>query len=580
MQEPRGPARSIGLAVALLALACGAEPAPSPAPHARAGVPNVLLLVADDLSPRIGAYGDAVARTPHLDALAREGVRYTRAFAVAGVCAPSRAGLLLGMHPIAVGAQHMRTTSRPEGAYYAVPPPEAKAFPELLRRAGHYTYNVGKTDYQLGPPLGGGPFTIWDANGAWLAPDHWPEDAGRGRRFFGFVNFEVTHESGIFAPLGARPHSLVHFGVQLARAFQLRGAPELPPTDPATVALPPYYADAPAMRADLARHYDDIALLDAQVGALLARLEADGLAASTIVVFTSDHGDGLPRAKRELFDSGLHVPLIVRYPEAFLPPGTTPGRSDDRLVSLVDVGPQILAWMGAEVPRPVHGRPFAGPAAVPRDFVFAQRDRIDEVVDRQRLVRDERFAYLRSWHPEVPGGHPLAFRDNQDGVRDLRARFEQGKLDAVQRQWFEPVARERLYDTRMDPHEVRDLAGDPQHAAVLARLRAALDAWLTRVGDTSEEPEAQMAERFWPGGDAPETEAPELRVADGVVTMRCATEGASIGYRVEDEDGWRLYTGPVSLEALGPVRRIEARAVRYGFEESATTRLRVDPAVR
>ena len=146
----------------------------------------------------------------------------------AGVCAPSRAGLLLGLHPIATGSQHMRTTTRPAGAYWSVPPPEAKAFPELLRAAGHYTYNVAKTDYQFSPPLGGGPFTIWDANGLGVAPTDWPAH----RTFFGMVNLGVTHESGVFRPLGARPRSPMHFALQLARAFELRGAPSVAPTDP------------------------------------------------------------------------------------------------------------------------------------------------------------------------------------------------------------------------------------------------------------------------------------------------------------------------------------------------------------
>lgn len=538
---------------------------------ARAETPNVLLIVAEDLGPRIGAFGDPVARTPRLDQLARQGVRYTNVFTAAGVCAPSRAALITAMHPIAWGGQHMRTSTRPAGGYAAVPPPEVRAFPELLRSAGHYTYNVQKTDYQLGGTLGGGPFTIWDASGWRVDGDDWPAD----RSFFGMVNLGVTHESGVFAPLGHWPHSAIHAVMQLARAFQYTGfvggsGSELPTTDPSRVALPPYYPDHPAVRGDLARHYDNIAKLDAQVGALLDRLEASGLAESTIVIWTTDHGDGLPRAKRELYDTGLHVPMIIRYPAAHRPPGAVPGGIDERLISFVDLGPTILEWMDTPVPGQVHGRSFASPAAPGRRYVYAQRDRIDEIVDRQRAVRDERFKYIRSWHPEIPGGHRLAFRDNQDGMRALWELLEAGQLDAQQRLWFEPVAVERLYDTRSDPHELIDLAGDPAHAETLTRLRGALDRWLARVGDTSEEPEDRMAERFWPGGEQPRTLAPRITLANGRIELDSPTPGASIGYRVRPAETWSLYTQAIALQPLAG-HRIEAKAVRYGYAESEIT---------
>jgi len=532
---------------------------------ADADPPNVLLIVAEDLGPRIGAFGDPVAATPNLDRLAAQGVRYPNSFTASGVCAPSRAALITGLHPISWGGQHMRTSTRPAGAYEAVPPPHVKAFPELLRAAGHYTYNVQKTDYQFSGPIGGGPFTIWDATGWRVAGDDWPEQGP----FFGMVNLGVTHESGVFAPLGSWPHSGMHFVMQLARAFQY-GCREAASTDPAAVVLPPYYPDHPAIRRDLARHYDNVASMDAQVGELLGRLEEDGLADSTIVVWTTDHGDGLPRAKRELYDSGLRVPMIVRYPEAWRPEGVTPGSIDERLVSFVDLAPTILGWMQTEAPDWMHGAPFAGPRAVHRRYIYAQRDRIDALPDRQRAVRDDRFKYIRSWHPEQPGGHPLAFRDNQDGMRALSQLHEAGELDAIQRLWFEPVGREQLYDLQSDPHEIHDLAGDPAHHETLARMRRALDAWLARVGDMSEQSEQRMVERFWPGGEQPSTESPTFRRTDGRVAITSATSGASIGYRRDGESRWRLYTGPIELGARG---RLEAQAVRYGYAQSAVATL-------
>ena len=166
--------------------------------------PNILLLVAEDLSPRIGASGDPVAQTPHIDQLASEGVRYPNTFTTAGVCAPSRAALILGMHQISTGGQHMRTATRPEGSYKSVPPAQVKAFPELLRAAGYYTFNTAKNDYQFSGALtGSGPFTIWDAENDQELWRSRPSDAP----FFGMLNFGETHESAMFSSLGSRPNS-------------------------------------------------------------------------------------------------------------------------------------------------------------------------------------------------------------------------------------------------------------------------------------------------------------------------------------------------------------------------------------
>ena len=268
--------------------------------------PNILLLVAEDMSDKVGAFGDELAYTPNIDELASMGVRYPNTFTTAGVCAPSRAALITGMHQISMGGQHMRTSTRPEGAYKCVPPANVKAFPELLRREGYFTFNTAKQDYQFsGTGVGSGPFTIWDEeNNA----NMW-RNRQTAQPFFGMVNFMITHESGVFTPLGHRPNSLIHFVLQLYRWLSLPGHGDLPKTDPAKIELPPYYPDQPAIRQDIARHYDNIARMDAQVGNILDKIKQDGLMEHTIIIWTTDHGDGLPRAKRELWGGHLHGPL-------------------------------------------------------------------------------------------------------------------------------------------------------------------------------------------------------------------------------------------------------------------------------
>ncbi len=534
----------------------GAAPA-SDGPEAR---PNVLLLVAEDLGPRVGALGDPVAVTPNLDRLAAEGTRYTRVFTTAGVCAPSRAALLTGVHAISTGSQHMRTSDR---GYRSVPPPEVKAFPELLRAAGYTTFTDFKLDYQFsGTMAGSGPFTIWDAEGFATL---WRELDGKGP-FFGLINFLETHESGLF-PRPAWPRSGVHALMQLQHLFLHLG--HRPVVGPEDVAVPPYYPDTPRVRGDLARLYDNVHRMDERVGEILSELERDGLLEETVVIWTTDHGDGLPRAKRELFDSGIHVPLIVRWPAPLRPAGAEPGGVDDRLVSFVDLAPTILAIADLEAPGWMDGRVFAGPSAgPPRRYVFASRDRIDAHDDRQRAVRDERYKYVRSYHAGTPGAFHTPWRDVLDTMRELWAHHERGELDPVASLWFEPRPAEALFDTSTDPHEVRDLAGDPASAPVLERLRGALDGWLAGRVDRGGEPEEQMIAAMWPGGEEPVTGQPVVTSfeSDGALRVRidATTPGASLGYRVGG-GRWRLYAGAFPVRAGS---RIEAKAVRYGWAES------------
>jgi arylsulfatase A-like enzyme len=532
-----------------------------PAGAAAQDQPNILILMAEDMSSRVGAFGDPVAVTPNIDALARQGVRYPNTFTTAGVCAPSRAAHILGVHQIATGAQHMRSGARD---YFAVPAPEIKAYPELLRTAGYYTFTDEKLDYQFsGVRAGSGPFTIWDAESTtdWSGRDS-------NQPFFGLVNFQVTHESGIFTPLGYMPNSAIHFVLQLMRWWTLDEV-ETGVVKPDSVVLEPYYPDTPVVRQDIARHYDNIAHMDREVGRILQRLETEGLADNTIVIWTSDHGDGLPRAKRELYDSGIKVPMVIRWPQAWRPAGVEPGQVDTGLVSFVDFAPTILKLAGVPLPPYLRGHDFADPEAPPRQYIYASRDRIDEVPDRQRAVRDTRFKYIRSWHPDLPGGHPLKFRDNLAISREMRSLYEAGRLNAAQRLWYLPPGEERLFDLHSDPFELADLSGDPAFTDHLLRMRKALDDWLEQVGDLSDMPERAMIEVFYPEGVRPQTRAPRASFAGNQLVAEPETPGSSIGYRI-DEGRWLLYSGPVATSAGDSV---EVKAVRYGWAESEVVEL-------
>jgi arylsulfatase A-like enzyme len=566
------------LATIVLAVAIGVIPStPVRSESLRAGVvqttarpalhrPNIVWISNEDMSPKLGAYGDTMARTPVLDRLARESLRYTRAFTTAPVCAPSRAAIITGMYQTAIGAQHMRTTEDrvPElpGPYLAVPPFYVKAFPEYLRAAGYYTSNRAKTDYQFGVP-----FTIWDGLGA---NAHWRNRADKSQPFFSVFNLEVTHESQIFPSSPAR-----------------KGKPLV--TDPAEIQVPPYYPDTPAVREELARVYDNIADMDGQVGAILKQLEEDGLADSTIVFYWSDHGDGVPRAKRSLYDSGLRVPLMIRWPKAL---GSTvrPGSVSDELVSFIDLAPTVLALAGAEVPAHLHGRVLVGPTAGPAPgFVFAARDRMDIEYDMMRSARDARFLYIRNFSPELPYAGHIIYR-NQSAIMQewLRLQAER-KLTGPAALWMRTRRpAEELYDTLADPHQIHNLSTDPAHAATLARMRRELTGWMARIGDQGLINEPEMIQRMWPGGVQPETSQPyivprrttetparpaSMRVEGPTeVVIYVPTQGASIGYTTEDgpAPAWRLYTGPILVDAPMTLR---AKAIRYGYKESAETRV-------
>ena len=447
--------------------------------------PNIVWISNEDMSPRLGAYGDRVARTPVLDRLASESIRYTHAFSSAPVCAPSRAAIITGMHQSAIGAQHMRTTENgvPElpGPYLAVPPFYVKAFPEYLRAAGYFTTNRAKTDYQFGVP-----FTIWDDLGA---SAHWRNRRDRSQPFFSVFNLEITHESRVFPGSATR-----------------KGKP--PVTSPASVAVPPYYPDTPVVREDLAYLYDNIAAMDAQVGEILRQLQEDGLADNTIVVYWSDHGDGIPRSKRSLYDSGLRVPLMIRMPASI--GGAKRGATIDDLVSLIDLAPTMLSLAGVTVPAHMQGRVLLGrDAALAPAYVFAARDRMDAEYDMMRSARDARFLYIRNFQPELPYAGLIVYRNQSAIMQELLRLHAAGKLSGDQTLWLRTSRpAEELFDVGADPHQVRDLAREPAHRATLERMRAAVQDWMTRIGDQGLINEAEMIQRMWPGGIQPVTAQP------------------------------------------------------------------------
>jgi arylsulfatase A-like enzyme len=520
--------------------------------------PNILWISTEDMSPHLGCYGDKFAKTPNLDKLAAQGIRYTNVFTTAAISAPCRAGIITGMYQTSIGCMHMRTTSYRRSAenpiqFTAVPPHYVKAFTEYMRTSGYYCTNNSKTDYQFAKdPV---PASIWDEcnNKA-----HYRNRPDKSQPFFAVFNWTGTHES------------------QNWKIDEVK-------TDPSKIKVPPYYPDTEVVRKNLAKMYDNIARLDSVVGVLLRDLEKEGELDNTIIFFWGDHGDGLPRAKRWLYDSGLNIPLIIKFPD-----GSKAGTVDDRLISSIDFGPTVLSLAGITVPAHMQGIPFLGKQTGPeRKYVFAARDRVDESYDMIRSVRTKDYLYIRNFYPNEPFPIWVPYLSSMPIWKEMLRLDAEGKLTGPQKTWM-AYSRppEELYDVRSDPFQIKNLVDDPKLKPVLAELRKKHEEWTLETGDLGHMNEPEMINLMWPGGVQPVTDMPyfiinspeepaskNLRTGGTysspmTLAFYCPTHGASIVYTLEENSNprWQLYAGPLHLKPGKYAIRV--KAVRYGYMDS------------
>ncbi|MBT4012230.1 MAG: sulfatase-like hydrolase/transferase [Planctomycetaceae bacterium] len=419
--------------------------------------PNILWLSAEDISPHLGCYGDPHAITPALDQLASEGIRYTHAFTTAGVCAPCRSGIITGMYQTSLGTHHMRCR--------AILPEQIQPFTKQLQDVGYYCTNNSKTDYQFTAPAG-----TWDSSSG---KAHWKNRPDESTPFFAVFNFTGCHESGIAS--AAKYQSVTS---KLSPAERQDAA--------ALTTLPPYYPDTPATREDWKRNYELITALDHWCRGHIQDLKEAGLYENTIIFFWSDHGVGLPRGKRWLYDSGTHIPLIVRIPEPFRQPNQgIPGTITDELISSIDLGPTVQRLAGVETPEHVQGRAFLGKRlSSQREYVFAARDRMDERYDIIRMVRDKRYKYIRNYEPLKTFYQYMNTPEKGATMQALRQGYLNDQLSEHAAFFFSPSKPvEELYDVSLDPHELVNLATNSAHQTILKRLRAAHIQWVTDTKD-------------------------------------------------------------------------------------------------
>jgi arylsulfatase A-like enzyme len=437
--------------------------------------PNILWFVVDDMSANFSCYGEKTIRTPQVDRLAEEGLRFTRAYATSPVCSTFRSAMITGMYQTSIGVHHHRS-GRGE-AHRIVLPEGVRAIPEMFQEAGYYTCmgsglpgfdasgnptktdRLGKSDYNFD----------WDPE-MYDSPD-W---AGReeGQPFFMQVQLHGGKIRGASADKYAQTEK------RMATEPELGGA-----TDPQSVELPPYYPRDPVLLRDWATYLDNVKLTDQHVGRVIDRLEKEGLLDKTLVIFFTDHGISHARGKQFLYDEGTHIPLVIRGPK--IAAGTT--RSD--LVEHIDIAALSLAAAGIEVPVRMEGRDILAADYEAKDVVFAARDRCGEAADRIRSVRTDRYLYLKNFYPERPHLMPSSYKDGKLIIQRLRQMHAGGELSALaEKLLFSPTRpAEELYLYGEDRWQIDNLADDPEHAEALRQHRQRLEQWIEKTGDQGPE---------------------------------------------------------------------------------------------
>ena len=440
--------------------------------------PNIVWIVGENLNLDLGIYGAKNVATPNLDALAMDGIRYTRVFSTSPVCAPSRSAFMTGMYQTSIDTHHMR--SHRDDDYHL--PEGVRPLTHRLNEVGYFTSNItdigdrivgtGKLDLNF---VNEGP--IYDSKDWSSLKSHQP--------FFAQINTpEIEYD--IYDRKTASKSRVEWVGE--------KEHPKI--ATPENVTPPPYYPDHEISRQEWARYLNSVSGMDVRIGWILDQLQKDGLADNTVVIFFGDNGRLEARGIHWCWDTGLHVPMIIHWPTNFpVPPKYKPGIVNDDIISLLDITATTLEIAGVSRPLGMQSRVFLGARAnPPRTYAFSARDRIDETVNRIRSVREKRYHYIRNYMPEQGFASLNRYRDKCFAVIPLMRKLNaQGKLTGPAAKLMEPLPYEQLYDTKIDPHEINNIAESNklEHQEALQRLRAALDTWMMETGDLNEFPEPQ-----------------------------------------------------------------------------------------
>jgi uncharacterized sulfatase len=433
--------------------------------------PNILWITCEDITTMLGCYGDPNALTPNLDKLAEAGIQFNTAYSTAAVCSPARSCLVTGVYATSLGTQNLRSEFKI--------PNEIRTLPHILRENGYYCSNNYKEDYNFTDT------TIWDESSHTA---HW-RNRPKNKPFFSVFNFETTHQSQIFGD----DESFEEKYGKLLRDEQ-RHHPE-------DIQLAPYYFDSPEVRKLWARYYDLVTIMDQQVADILDQLKEDGLEGNTIIFYFSDHGTGMPRAKRALYNSGVKVPFIVFIPEKFRnSPSFSSGKQSNRMVSFIDFPPTVLSLVGLEKPAYMQGIPFLGKhQSSTGKYAFATSDRVDEAFELSRTAKSSKYSYIRNFLPHLPLIQPNFYSDQSEIMKELY-RYKDlvgyaGLTESQQSMWHPRRAPEELYDLENDPFEVVNLATNEAYKDILLEMRNAMVNWMIKTHDTGLVPEGYLVDK-------------------------------------------------------------------------------------
>ncbi len=436
-------------------------------PTTAAEKPNVLWIVLEDVSGWFSCYGDKIIETPHIDALAADGVRFDRAYTSAGVCSAMRSGFVTGMMQTSIGAhQHRSCRARFRGMTFDeydknILPDGVKPAPQWFKEQGYYSWNegTGKDDFNFEfDPTAMYDYSAGPLNYKGTESSEW-RSCPKGQHWFGQV-----HITG--GKSGNRATKTV------ARS---------------AVPVPPYYPDIPEVREEIAHHYDCLLFTDKQVGQIVSALKADGLYDNTYIFLISDHGYKLHRHKQMLYEGGINMPFIVTGP-------TIPkGEVRDDLVNSIDIAPTSLAMAGLPIPEKMEGQNIFAADYQDKAYTISARDRCDFTIEKIRAVISPKYKYLRNYTDDRPFMQPT-YKDGWEVTKAFRKLMAEGKMNETQMIFFAPdgKAPEELYDLENDPHEIHNLAADPAHQVALEQHRAYLAEWIEVSGDKGQAPESDI----------------------------------------------------------------------------------------
>ena len=502
--------------------------------------PNIVWLVAEDQSPDwFPMYGDSTVYLPHLEALSKDGITFTNAVAPVPVCAPARSAIITGMYPTTLGTHNMRTyNAYAKGenepslglpSYSPIVPEGVRMFTEYLRKQGYYTSNGPKEDYNFEKTD-----AAWDES----SKDHHWRNRKEGQPFFSVFNFSVCHESQVWA----RTNDSIF-------------------VSPDEVRVPPFFPDNEVIRHDLAVNYSNLVRLDKQIGEIITALKEDGLYENTIIFFYGDHGGPFPRYKRALYDTGLKVPMVIKFPK-----GQQAGTYDQRIISFIDLAPTVLSLAGIAAPKVMQGVAHFGAFKVHNTpkVSYHSSDRFDEIYDRRRAVRSARFKYIKNFNTEVSRALPVSYREQMAMMKELRRLDSVKELSDLPSIWIHPTKPvEELYDLLNDPNELNNLAGTKEYQDSLHYYRNLLKSWIKESKDLGEVNEKELVSHWLKEGRPQQLPSLEMELTPKGIVLISPKKDATIVWRTLGESTWNLYTEPLSREA-----QYEVKAERIGYMDS------------